>query len=345
MRHLTENEKKKLIDLIEKGKPLPPVYKGKLFVQEDGTFIQATKEYRLVYEGKARREDIAGDITHSGRPDQFALAEERIREDLMGPLWGDHNVDYMRDRLVLVPGNHDVNLRFSACDSHQFNLTTKMLEPEKIPAIPSETIDYSCHNDYSLEPFRRFAHRLTRDRNWENFRNLSRVDRRFLHCGFRFFVLNSLAELSASNPNRASFSEFALRVINRSLGDDEPEKIFSIAVSHHGIKPEGTLSKEKEVDNWVGAGRSAFSMHRIRLWLFGHYHEFGSNSLNSKPFDEMPLWIVQVPTPRIGYSNRGFCLLELRRQAGIINDAYIHHHVLEDGTAEKKYTRRIFEKG
>ena len=58
MMHLTETEKKKLIDLIEKGKPLPLVYKDKLFALENGTFIQATKEYRLVYEGKARREDI-----------------------------------------------------------------------------------------------------------------------------------------------------------------------------------------------------------------------------------------------------------------------------------------------
>jgi site-specific DNA-methyltransferase (adenine-specific)/adenine-specific DNA-methyltransferase len=55
---LTDAEKKKLVDLIERGKPLPPIYKSKLFAPEDGTFIQATKEYRLVYAGKARREDI-----------------------------------------------------------------------------------------------------------------------------------------------------------------------------------------------------------------------------------------------------------------------------------------------
>lgn len=58
MPRLTEAEKKRLIDLIEKGKPLPAVYKSRLFAPEDETFIQATKEYRLVYEGKARREEI-----------------------------------------------------------------------------------------------------------------------------------------------------------------------------------------------------------------------------------------------------------------------------------------------
>jgi DNA methylase len=58
MQRLTDSEKRNLVDLITKGKPLPPVYKNKLFAAEDGTFIQTTKEYRLVYEGKARREDI-----------------------------------------------------------------------------------------------------------------------------------------------------------------------------------------------------------------------------------------------------------------------------------------------
>src|SRR5438445_12069954 len=58
MARLTDAEKKKLIELIEKGEPLPAAYKGKLFAPEDGTFIQATKEYRLVYDGKARREEV-----------------------------------------------------------------------------------------------------------------------------------------------------------------------------------------------------------------------------------------------------------------------------------------------
>lgn len=55
---LTEADKRKLVDLIQSGKPLPSIYKSKLFAPDDGSFIQATKEYRLVYEGKDRREDI-----------------------------------------------------------------------------------------------------------------------------------------------------------------------------------------------------------------------------------------------------------------------------------------------
>jgi len=55
---LTEQEKKKIIGLIEAGKTLPAVYKSKLFDRDDTEFIEATKDYRLVYKGKARKEDI-----------------------------------------------------------------------------------------------------------------------------------------------------------------------------------------------------------------------------------------------------------------------------------------------
>ena len=55
---LTEKEKKKIIELIEAGKTLPAVYKSKLFDRDDTQFIEATKDYRLVYKGKARKEDI-----------------------------------------------------------------------------------------------------------------------------------------------------------------------------------------------------------------------------------------------------------------------------------------------
>lgn len=55
---ITEQDKKKIIELIEAGKTLPAVYKSKLFDSDDTEFIEATKDYRLVYKGKARKEDI-----------------------------------------------------------------------------------------------------------------------------------------------------------------------------------------------------------------------------------------------------------------------------------------------
>lgn len=55
---LTENEKEKIIELIKVGKKLPALYKSKLFDSDDTEFIEVTKDYRLVYKGKSRKEDI-----------------------------------------------------------------------------------------------------------------------------------------------------------------------------------------------------------------------------------------------------------------------------------------------
>ena len=55
---LTEQEKRKIIELIQAGKTIPAIYKSKLFDSGDSEFIEATKDYRLVYKGKTRKEDI-----------------------------------------------------------------------------------------------------------------------------------------------------------------------------------------------------------------------------------------------------------------------------------------------
>ncbi len=55
---LTEQEKKKIIELIETGKTLPAAYKSKLFGHDDTEFIEATKDCQLIYTGKAHKEDI-----------------------------------------------------------------------------------------------------------------------------------------------------------------------------------------------------------------------------------------------------------------------------------------------
>jgi len=285
---------------------------------------------------------LAGDISHSGRPDQFKLAEERLALDLMGLLWGKNNVDRYRDRIVLVPGNHDVNLRFSACDNYKFNLSTKEFEDETIPFQNADTDNYLSHHSYALEPFRRFARNLTGERNWGDLPSLTWVDRRFVHCGIRFFVLNSVADLNSSKPNRASLNETALREINRSISDSGTDSIFSIAVSHHGLRPYGASDNETQINNWASCS-SFFLMHEIRLWLCGHYHKFNVHSINSIPFNKTPLWVVQAPTSRISDTTRGFCVLELKRQAGKVIDAHVHHYVLENNTVEKRETERIFD--
>jgi len=56
--NLTDKDKEIIIKCIENGKPIPTIYKQKLFNNNDIEYTEATKDYKLVYKGKARKEDI-----------------------------------------------------------------------------------------------------------------------------------------------------------------------------------------------------------------------------------------------------------------------------------------------
>ncbi|MBD3341191.1 MAG: hypothetical protein GF353_18945 [Candidatus Lokiarchaeota archaeon] len=56
--NLTDQEKQKIIELIQAGKALPAIYKSKLFDSDDVEFIEATKDYKLVYKGKTPKQAV-----------------------------------------------------------------------------------------------------------------------------------------------------------------------------------------------------------------------------------------------------------------------------------------------
>jgi len=58
MKPLTEQEKQTLMDLIRAGRPLPPVWKTRLFESGDEEFVEATKVYELTYKGKTPKQNV-----------------------------------------------------------------------------------------------------------------------------------------------------------------------------------------------------------------------------------------------------------------------------------------------
>jgi DNA modification methylase len=56
--NLTDKDKEIIIKCIENEKPIPSLFKQKLFNDEDIEYTEATKDYKLIYKGKARKEDI-----------------------------------------------------------------------------------------------------------------------------------------------------------------------------------------------------------------------------------------------------------------------------------------------
>jgi hypothetical protein len=55
---LSKAEKERVIALIQEGKPLPLKYRSVLFAGDDTEYVEATKDYRLVYKGKMPKEVV-----------------------------------------------------------------------------------------------------------------------------------------------------------------------------------------------------------------------------------------------------------------------------------------------
>jgi DNA modification methylase len=55
---LSEKDRKNIIRLLQEGKPIPGMYESALFPSNDKEYIELTKVYQLVYQGKKRKEDV-----------------------------------------------------------------------------------------------------------------------------------------------------------------------------------------------------------------------------------------------------------------------------------------------
>lgn len=58
MGKLSKTERDRLAGLIQAGKPLPLKYRSALFANDDAEYVEATKDYRLVYKGKMSKEAV-----------------------------------------------------------------------------------------------------------------------------------------------------------------------------------------------------------------------------------------------------------------------------------------------
>ncbi len=56
--NLTDKDKEIIKKCIDEGKTIPSIYRQKLFGSDETEYIEATKDYKLAYQGKARKEDI-----------------------------------------------------------------------------------------------------------------------------------------------------------------------------------------------------------------------------------------------------------------------------------------------
>ena len=249
----------------------------------------------------------------------------------MSAILGDKPED-VRDRILLVPGNHDVNLRISAADLVDFDFNK---QSNNIPFKETNTVR-SDHVVLGLEPFRHFSQELTGDRFWRDSSTLSRVSNRFLHLGIQVLLLNSASLIDAKNPKRAGTSKEELDYITEMLHKIEyVDKPFRMLISHHGpqeVAHEVWSNQDwQRLNAWLG-------VNKADLYLFGHGHGYGERVLG-KPSGRPGLPCVMAPTPHLGGKvrhegdKRGFVIIELRRKDRRVQSTQAFHYEVEPGKA------------
>ncbi|MBK7664433.1 MAG: metallophosphoesterase [Sterolibacteriaceae bacterium] len=202
---------------------------------------------------------ITGDITYQGLPSEFDKARPRI-EKLLSEVFGKGG----QERLLLVPGNHDVNLRLAAADCVDFNFKSGR------PVVRKRGCDPTGQRRFALEPFCRFAWGLTGDPRWLDAGDLCWVNESFRHLGLRFVLLNTVSELDCSSPARATLPLETLRGLVPS--PREPERLFCIALAHHGPVSAPAGPDDVAIGNWPDVG-GFLHVAGVRMFIHGHGHE------------------------------------------------------------------------
>jgi hypothetical protein len=264
---------------------------------------------------------LAGDISYSGHPDEFAVAENWLKNRLLTK-FPNPNVLDDRDRIILAPGNHDVNLRFSAANAWDYKPPSK--NRKQAQWEKAEEVGKGCQ-DYALEAFRRFAYNMTGQREWKDPAHPTVwIDNRFLESGLRFFIFNTVYGLDINN---LGFSTFDLPAVDSAPPEfyNDEHKAFNMTLSHHGECPQGV--RAESANNWP-AFRNFCKIFDIKACIYGHYHKSAVAQLDGSP------WTIALPTLFVKTEDttyRGISLLEVQRKNGEVTEMRVFRYFFENG--------------
>ena len=276
---------------------------------------------------------ITGDFAYDASPSQYEKARIWIVK-LCKNIFGSDN---FQDRLLLVPGNHDVNLSLSALNKYQYHFPESEEQEGNVnfDKRENEINDYTL---YSVNPFRNFAFSLTSDDNWLKSESMSFVNYKFSYLGLIFIHLNMLDPKEQLGMRDAKFKlddDIILKFKDEYNSLNIKKEKASIILAHSSPKYLGYDTDENHTRNWISIANFFKNINAL-TYMYGHRHK---NLLNRQiPLDsEKNMRICGVSTllcePDIG-DNRGFKVLQLKRNNNIIvgEPKILPYRYMNDGT-------------
>lgn len=264
---------------------------------------------------------ITGDIADKGKKEEFEAAIIWI-EQLAKELWNiEGELQYQdRQRIIIVPGNHDYDISVAASDLYKFVFGSNNKDEFEKITLPIEF----KHQKLGFSNFINFACNLTGEDKW--FRYLDKgikTNDRFINFGINFFELNSVYKITSRNcENR--FDGFYCDLSNYSDAELKCSKknvdgIINILIMHN--PPEDFRKSTPSGEKSWNIFQTLVQDNKINLCLYGHTHDFKyAYQLKDNGGDYCKKMVcVSAPTVRLAAASRtedasrGFNIIEMQK--------------------------------
>ena len=284
---------------------------------------------------------ITGDIADKGKKQEFEKARVWI-EQLACKIWNARNGKLSqseRERIILVPGNHDYDLSVNASELYEF----KFAQSEMDAFQKKDNVDSYENQKLGFYNFIEFARKLTGDNGWIDYMEKPlHVITKFVNLGIQFFSINSVFNISNRNcENRFDGFYCDLSSIDENLlkcNDRVHGSVCNVLITHNAPS-----NFKNEYSNGITTWNRIQTLiegYKFNVCLYGHTHDsVKAYRLNDNGGSYCKKMIcIAAPSVRLNAAsrtedaNRGFNVIECRRTEGVVTSIYPRYFELKKAT-------------
>lgn len=268
---------------------------------------------------------ITGDIANTGHPKDYVLAL-----DWLEWLTSEFGWALPTNRVLLVPGNHDVNIPIAASR----NIQVKGEKKVNYKKVTNQTKWGTAA--YALAPFQDFAEKVAGKGNWDERPFGHWYDDKYRQYGVIITGINTCGKIDdGAWPVREvalTDLESVEGSIIKTVKDSPSDWLLTILLAHHSplyYQIEQHVNNTNKVEEYLIDLDLEENLNKPALLvLHGHAHSRNTHIYNGRAL------AVAAPTPseqagRAPDNARGFTLIELGLEYGAVNNATVFSYIYE----------------
>lgn len=239
---------------------------------------------------------ITGDIAMHGKKNEFKMARENMDEYLFKKLWPKESEnEKFRERILMVPGNHDYDLNFCTLDylNSENKEDSRTIDFEKAGYMLQD-LNRKKINDYhdmGFAAFGEFAYMVTGNPIYIQQNHYNFIIDTFTNWGLKIICINTCDGISAEHTNGVKINKNDLTKIVNSFGAEDYE-CTTLILSHHSPNISDSLP-ESEKKKFQTNVTQLINSTKADLWLGGHTH---ISSDNEQKTSLGSIKILEAPT-------------------------------------------------